>query len=76
MVTRLFRQLSTREQRLALLECLFAVAAADEDIATAENTEIAIVARELGLSQGELLRVRARYRQHLAVLKNLPGGDG
>ena len=30
-VTRRFRELSSREQRLGLLECLFAVAAADPD---------------------------------------------
>ena len=74
-VTRLFRELSTREQRLALLECLFAVAAADEDISTAENHEIAIVAGELGLRRDELARVRARYREHLSVLKDLPGSS-
>ena len=41
-VTRRFRELSTREQRLGLIECLFAVAAADQSISTTENHEIAI----------------------------------
>jgi uncharacterized tellurite resistance protein B-like protein len=77
-VTRLFRELSSREQRLGLLECLFAVAAADENISTAENHEISVIASELGLTHDEVTRVRAAYRQHLAVLKDLPtagGGD-
>ena len=39
-VTRQFREVSTREQRLSLLRCLFAVAAADESVSDAENTEI------------------------------------
>ena len=75
-VTRLFRELSTREQRLGLLECLFAVAAADENISTAENHEISVIANELGLLHDEVTRVRARYREHLAVLKALPKGGG
>lgn len=74
-VTRLFRELSTREERLGLLECLFAVAAADEDISTKENHEIAIVAGELGLLPDEVTAVRARYRDKLAVLKNLPRSE-
>ncbi len=74
-VTRLFRQLSTREQRLGLLECLFAVAAADENISTAENQEISIIASELGLGADEVSALRVRHREHLAVLKNLPGAE-
>ncbi len=72
-VTRLFRELSNRDERLALLECLFAVAAADDNISTAENTEISVIAGELGLTHDEVTRVRVLYRQHLAVLKGLPG---
>ena len=73
LVTRLFRELSNRDERLALLECLFAVAAADKNISTAENTEISVIAGELGLTPVEVTRVRSLYREHLAVLKGLPG---
>lgn len=72
LVTRQFRELSTREQRLRLLECLFAVAAADEHISTVENQQIAQIASELGLTAQEVSVVRGSFREHLAVLKNLP----
>jgi len=73
-VTRQFRDVSTREQRLSLLRCLFAVAAADESISDKENTEITLIATELGLTQPELVVARSAYREKLAVLKNFPRG--
>lgn len=72
LVTRQFRDLSTREQRLALLECLFGVASADDHITSAESDEITRIASELGLTRQDVLAMRAAYRQHLAVLKELP----
>jgi uncharacterized tellurite resistance protein B-like protein len=68
-VTREFRKLSTPEQRLRLVECLYAVAAADRSITNVETTEIAAIADELGLGQGELAAVRARYRDRIAALR-------
>ena len=73
-VTRQFREVSTREQRLSLLRCLFAVAAADDSISEAENTEITLIARELGLTQPEIVAARSVYRDKLAVLKGFPRG--
>ena len=72
-VTRRFRELSTREQRLGLLECLFAVAAADQNVSTAENNEISKIASELGLTPPEVNAARGAVREHLAVLRALPG---
>ena len=71
-VTRLFRELSSKAQRLGLIECLFAVAAADENISHAEDTEISKIANELGLTPPEIAVVRAGFREHLAVLRGLP----
>jgi uncharacterized tellurite resistance protein B-like protein len=68
-VTREFRRVSTPEQRLALLDCLHAVAAADDTITTLESTEIAAVAEELGLTQADIAAIRTRYRDKLGVLK-------
>lgn len=79
LVTRQFRELSTREQRLGLLQCLFAVAAADHSISEVENTRITEIAGELGLTRTEVAAARAAYRDRLAVLRDLPGrpgGDG
>jgi uncharacterized tellurite resistance protein B-like protein len=68
-VTREFRNVSTPEQRRALVDCLYAIAAADESVTNLESTEIAKVADELGVSQAELVAIRSRYRDKLAVLK-------
>ena len=37
LVTREFERMATREQKLAVLDCLFAVAAADNNITTEED---------------------------------------
>jgi uncharacterized tellurite resistance protein B-like protein len=71
-VTREFRRVSTPEQRLALLDCLYAVAAADESVTTLESTEISKVADELGVTPLEVVSIRTRYRDKLAVLRK-PG---
>lgn len=73
LVTREFNKIATREQKLALLECLFAVSASDESVTTAEDNEIVRICTELQLPREELIAARGRYREHLAVLKNIPG---
>lgn len=73
-VTRQLRSISTRDQRLSLLRCLFAVAAADETVSDTENTEISLIGTELGLTRSELAAARSEYRDKLAVLKNFPRG--
>jgi uncharacterized tellurite resistance protein B-like protein len=78
LVTREFNELATHEQKLALLDCLFAVSAADLSVSTTEEAEIKKIASELKLSHDEYIAVRLRYREHLAVLKKPPqeGGPG
>ena len=73
LVTREFNKIATRDQKLALLDCLFAVSAADESISTAEDNEIVRICAELQLPREEVVTARGRYREYLAVLKNLPG---
>lgn len=70
LVTREFREMATREQKLALLECLFAVCAADRSISVVEDNEISQIAGELGIEHRDLVAVRSRFREHLAVLKD------
>ena len=65
-VTREFRRASTPLQRAQLLECLYAVTAADGTISSAESREIANVAEELGFTRAEANALRARYRDKLA----------
>ena len=72
LVTRQFKEMSNRAQRVDLLRCLFAVAAADNNISVVENTEITMIGQELGFSAQEIASVRAAYRDQLSVLKDLP----
>jgi uncharacterized tellurite resistance protein B-like protein len=65
-VTREFRRNSTPLQRAQLLECLYAVTAADGTISSAESREIANVAEELGFTRAEANALRTRYRDKLA----------
>src|SRR5215510_10707615 len=69
LVTREFERIATREQKLALLECLFAVTAADENISTAEDNVINQISSELKLSHADYIAARSHFRQYLAVLK-------
>ena len=72
LVTREFERLATAEQKLALLDCLFAVSSADQSISTIEEVEIKKIASELKLSHDEYIAARLRYREFLAVLKKPP----
>jgi uncharacterized tellurite resistance protein B-like protein len=68
-VSREFAGLASREQKLALLECLFAVSAADEAIGTVEDNAIRQIASELRLEHSDFITARTAHVQHLNVLK-------
>jgi len=68
-VTREFRRTATPEERARLLECVYAVAAADGSISSVENVECGRIADELGFTREEALAVRSAYRDKLSVLK-------
>jgi len=70
LVTREFVQVSTLEQRQELLDCLFAVSAADESITSAEEAQIRQIASELGFSHRQFVEARKIYSQHREVLKS------
>ncbi|HXO22502.1 MAG TPA: TerB family tellurite resistance protein [Thermoanaerobaculia bacterium] len=72
LVTREFKQIASREQCLTLLDCLFAVAAADDSISSGEENEIRQIASELALTLSDLDGVRSRYSAQREVLKGLP----
>ena len=72
LVTREFNRIATREQKLALLDCLFAVAAEENGISTTEDNEIRQIVNEMGLGHPDFIAVRSKWKDHLAVLKNLP----
>ena len=69
LVTREFHKIAAREQKIALLHCLYAVSSADRSISTKEDHEIRNISGELKLSHKDFISVRLAYRDHLAVLK-------
>ena len=69
LVTREFKEMSSREQREDLLHCLFAVAAADGTIDAAEEAVVRQIASELGFTSAEFVTVRAEYSEHREVVK-------
>jgi uncharacterized tellurite resistance protein B-like protein len=72
LVTREFDRIATLEQKLALLECLFAVSAAEGGIATVEDNEIRRIAIELKIPHDQYIRVRVAHRKELNVLQKPP----
>lgn len=72
LITREFANWSKAEQRMDLLEALFAVAAAEEGISAEENEEIRKIAEEIGLQRHDFLAVRSQFKAELNVLKDIP----
>ena len=72
LVTREFDRMATLEQKLALLDCLFAVSSAEGGIATVEDNEIRRIAIELKIPHDEYVRARLAHRQELNVLQKPP----
>ena len=68
-VTREFTALASFDQRLGLVRCLFAISAADDSVAMAEDNEIRRISRELKIEHAEFIGARAEVRAHLKVLR-------
>jgi uncharacterized tellurite resistance protein B-like protein len=67
LVTRVLSGLASYDQKVAIIDCLFAVAAVDRSIRPTESDEIARIARELRVEQSDLSRIRSGYRDLLSV---------
>ena len=70
LVTREFRAHATESQRRDLLECLFAVSAADQTITPDEESQIRQIASELGFDHKAFVEVRLAYSSHRSVLRD------
>ena len=68
LVTREFARIANREQRLALLDCLFELSSADRSIVILEDNEVRRIASELKLEHADFISARTAYLQHLKVL--------
>jgi uncharacterized tellurite resistance protein B-like protein len=68
-VTKEFSRIATREQKVALLNCLYAVSSSDQSISAAEDNEIRRITQELRLDHEDFIAARSAYRDYLRVLK-------
>jgi uncharacterized tellurite resistance protein B-like protein len=69
LVTREFRDIATDEQRSQLLDCLFAVSAADDTITLDEESQIRQIAEELGFEHQDFVEARRAYNDKRSVIK-------
>jgi uncharacterized tellurite resistance protein B-like protein len=69
LVTREFASTATRDQKLALLDCSFAVAAADHEISPPEEAELRMITSELGLEHADFIAARSAHRDAVPLLK-------
>jgi uncharacterized tellurite resistance protein B-like protein len=67
-----FNRVATRAQKLALLNCLFAVSSSDRSISTVEDNEVRKISRELRLDHSDFIAARSAYKEHLEVLRKRP----
>lgn len=65
LVAREFSQHATYEQKMALMQCLFALAATDEAISVTEEGEIHRIATELRIDRPDLVALRVAHQRHL-----------
>lgn len=70
-VSREYREITTKAERGRLLDCLFAVSAADEEISGPEEHEIRRIAEELGFSHREMVEIRQKYNHQRSVVRGL-----
>jgi|SRR5688572_209301 len=64
-VTQEFTDSSSYEERVALARCLFAVAASDARISTAEEAEVHRITNHLRIERPDLTTIRLQYRRAL-----------
>jgi len=71
LVTRQFRELSSGEERLALLRCCYLVGAADDTITAEESSTLQEIALELDVDRDEVNRIRAEFAPKLSAIQAL-----
>jgi uncharacterized tellurite resistance protein B-like protein len=72
LVARAFREMSEKPERIRLLRCLYAVAAADENISGAEDNEIFEIANAIGVRRLDVIALRSEFKEQLGSMKALP----
>jgi len=69
-VAREFAEEAAYDDKLALARCLFAVAATEDAISMAEETEIHRILNQLKIQPADLTALRVEHRAHLPGLKS------
>ena len=69
LVTREFREIASDAQREDLLDCLFAVSAADDAISGDEEAQIWQIASELGFTHADYIKARLAYSHKRTVFR-------
>jgi uncharacterized tellurite resistance protein B-like protein len=69
LVTRQFKELSTEDDRLALLRCCYLVGAADDEISVAESDTLQEIASELDLGREAVNAIRHEFGPKLSTIK-------
>jgi len=75
-VTREFHEISTPEQRLALLRCCFAIEAVDGTITAEEASVVNEIARELDIERDDVNAVRAEFHEQLSAVQAVRRAGG
>jgi len=75
LVAKEFNRIATRDEKLSMLHCLFAVGAADDSISSTENNVVRQIADELDLEHADFIAVRSRFRKHLEVFRKPGAAD-
>lgn len=71
LVVRRFREIASLTQRQELLDCVFAVSAADQSISAVEEGQAGQIAKELGLTHEQFVTARLAYQDYLESVKQL-----
>jgi uncharacterized tellurite resistance protein B-like protein len=71
LVTRQFRELSTEEDRVALLRCCYLVGAADDNITVEESDTLQEIASELDIERHAVNVIRDEFAPKLSAMKAL-----
>ena len=69
LVTREFRDIASDQERQELLDCVFAVSAADEAITPEEEAQLRQTASELGFSHADFVQARLAYSDKRTVFR-------
>jgi uncharacterized tellurite resistance protein B-like protein len=68
-VTREFARTAAYDEKIQLLDCLFAVSASDNEVSGIEEAEIRRIAAELDLSHADFIAARSKFRDYIAILR-------